>query len=40
MHHNGNIVQKKIEFEDLKIVADKLHLSIREIENIIWNLLR
>jgi len=40
MDHNGNIVQKKMEFEDLKIVADKLHLSIREVENIVWNLLR
>ena len=40
MDHNGNIVQKKMEFEDIKIVAEKLHLSIREVENIIWDLLR
>ncbi len=40
MDHNGNIVQKKMEFEDLKIVADKLHLSIREVENLVWNLLK
>jgi len=33
MDHNGNIVQKKMEFEDLKNVADKLHLSIRDVEN-------
>ncbi len=32
MDHNGNIVQKKIEFEDLKTIADKLHLSIRDVE--------
>jgi hypothetical protein len=40
MDHNGNIVQKKMEFEDLKIVANKLHLSIREVDNIVSDLLR
>ena len=40
MDHNGNIVQKKIEFEDLKIIADKLHLSIREVDNIVLDLLK
>ena len=40
MDHNGNIVQKKMEFEDLKIVANKLHISIREVENIVSDLLR
>ncbi|MHA1562804.1 MAG: nickel pincer cofactor biosynthesis protein LarC, partial [Promethearchaeota archaeon] len=33
MDHNGSIVQKKMEFEDLKNVSDILHLSIREVEN-------
>jgi len=40
MDHNGNIVQKKMEFEDLKIVADKLHLSIREVENLVESLIK
>ena len=40
MDQNGNIVQKKIEFEDLKIIADKLHISIREVDNIVWHLIK
>ncbi len=39
MDHNGIIVQKKIEFEDLKIIADKLHLSIRDVEYIVAGLI-
>ncbi len=40
MDHNGTIIQKKIEFEDLKNVADKLHLSIREVEYIVDSLIK
>ena len=40
MDHNGNIIQKKIEFEDLKNIADKLHLSIREVEYIVDSLIK
>ncbi len=40
MDQNGNIVQKKMEFEDLKNVADKLHLSIRDVENIVDSLIK
>ncbi|QEE15444.1 nickel pincer cofactor biosynthesis protein LarC [Promethearchaeum syntrophicum] len=40
MDHNGTIIKKKIEFEDLKNVADKLHLSIREVENLLRNLIK
>jgi len=39
MDHNGIIIKKKTEFEDLKIVADKLHLSIREVENLVDRLI-
>ena len=40
MDQNGNIIQKKMEFEDLKIIADKLHISIREVDNIVWHLIK
>ena len=40
LDHNGNIIQKKIEFEDLKTIANMIHLSIREVENIIWGLIK
>ena len=40
MDHNGTIIKKKLEFEDLKIVANELHLSIREVENLVDRLIK